>query len=87
MEDHSQVPESPRMLPGCGGAAEVPHLGKTQSGRGTEKGTVPFCSENDNSSLPVNEESRATVNPDRDGNSGGGDAVYRGGAELEAQVA
>ena len=75
------------MLPGCGGAAEVPHLGKTQSGRGTEKGTVPFCSENDNSSLPVNEESRTTINPERDGNSGGGDAVYRGGAELEAQVA
>ena len=79
MADHSQVPESPRTLPGGGGAAEVPNLGKTRNDRGSEKGAVPFCGENGNSSLPASETSRATVNPDRDGNSGGGGARYRGG--------
>ena len=79
MADHLQVPESPRMLPGGGGAAEVPNLGKTRNDRGTEKGAVPFCGENGNSSLPASEASRATVNPDRDGNSGGGGARSRGG--------
>ena len=82
MADYSQVPESPRMLPGGGGAAEVPNLGNTRNGRGTEKGAVPFCGENGNSSLPASEASRATVNPDRDGNSGGGGARYRGGCRA-----
>ena len=52
---------------------------KTRNGRGTKKGAVPFCGENGNSSLLASEASRATVNPDRDENFGGGGARYRGG--------